>query len=89
MSYIRRGDPATERLVAALEDEALRVHIEQGLYPEYAQYLDVVKRAIFLCSSGLFRRRIPVAGDEIDAALLIAILDLESFVIARLRARFN
>ncbi len=52
MSYIRRGDPATERLVAALEDEALRVHIEQGLYPEYAQYLDVVKRAIFSARQG-------------------------------------
>jgi len=89
MSYIRRGDPVTGRLVAALEDEALRVHIEQGLYPEYAPYLDVVKRAISLCSSGLFGRRIPVAGDEIDAALLVAILDLESFVVARLRARFN
>jgi hypothetical protein len=46
VSYIERRDSATGRLVAALEDESLRVHIEQGLYPEYVQYLDVVKRAL-------------------------------------------
>ena len=89
MDHIMREDPVTARLVAALEDQVLRTYIENGFYPEYAERLEVVKRAIFLCSSCLFRRRIPVAGAEIEAAVLVAVLDLESFVVSRLRARFN
>ena len=88
MTYLKR-DPLTERVAAAVEDAALRQHIEQSLYPEYVECLDVVKRAIVLCAGCRFQARVPVAGEEVEAAVLVAVLDLEAFVIARARARLN
>jgi hypothetical protein len=85
-----RRDPVVQRVAAALEDWALSEHITHGPYPEYAAgHLDVVKRAIFLCASGMSRGRVPVDDVEIEAAVLVAVLGLEDFVFARLRARFN
>lgn len=71
------------------EARALREHLAWTLYPEYAEHVEDVQRAIVLCCCGLFKMLVLVGGEQHEAAMIVAALDLEPFVERRLLAREN
>jgi N-acyl-D-aspartate/D-glutamate deacylase len=71
------------------EAQALREHLAWSPYPEYAEHVEDVQRAIVLCCCGLWDLRVTVNGEEHKAAPLVAVLDLESFVYRRMSAWAN
>jgi hypothetical protein len=71
------------------EGEALREHLSLSLYPELADHVEDVQKAIVLCTCGLWDVPIEVAGREAPARVHVAALDLEPYVFARLAARAN
>jgi hypothetical protein len=81
------GSPEIYELVTeAVLHEALRVHVaRESLFPDYADNLEPIKRAIVLCARGrgdayvVFGHR-----DNRRADVLVAAVGLEPFVYARM-----
>ncbi len=71
------------------EAARLREHLASSLYPEAADDVEAVQRAIVLCACGLWETPIEIAGRESAAGLHVVALDLEGFVERRLLARAN
>ncbi len=71
-----------------LENE-LREHLSSSLYPETADDLDAVERAIMLCVCGRGNVPLTVAGRTSAAGMVVAVLDLEGFVERRITAWMN
>ena len=82
-------DRVLERVTEAVLHEVLRMYVGDGLYPEYVRNLSAVKKAIILCACGQPDAEIVALGYRTQAGVLVTALDLEPFVLARLRARFN
>jgi hypothetical protein len=66
------------------EAAALREHLEYALYPELAEDIEAVQRAITATAAGRFDERITFASGRVEEAVMVcAVLDLEPFVEAR------
>jgi aminoglycoside/choline kinase family phosphotransferase len=89
------GEPGSARRLEADEDERethadriirnrLRERIALSMYPEHAQHLDQIERALVLLACGLGHVTLDVDGEPVAAALLVAILGLDDLVEERL-----
>jgi hypothetical protein len=71
------------------EAAELREHLASWLYPEAADDIEAVQRAIVLCACGLWKIPIEIAGREATAGSHVVALGLEPFLERRLGARAN
>ncbi len=84
-----RESTAVRAMTEGLLHEQLRVHVSNSPYPEYLKNLTAVKKAIVLCACGQQESYVVARGYTTKAGILMAALELESFVWARIVARFN
>jgi len=67
---------------------ALRKHLEHALYPELAEDIEAVQRAITATAAGRSDERITFASGRVEEAVMVcAVLDLEPFIEARTAVR--
>ncbi|MBA2560806.1 MAG: hypothetical protein H0V07_13160 [Propionibacteriales bacterium] len=72
-----------------LLDNELREHLSWTLYPETADDLEAVQRAIVLSACGHPEVTVTVAGRTAIAGCVVAVLGLEEFLERRMRAWAN